>query len=330
MQFPDAPVTYVPAAGATATNQTNLNGSDAASTPAPQFTALTQNNAPKPSDAAAQNDSALLQPKSSALTNQSGTAPVPGSMDVATALKNIVSPSTVVSGATSNSKQDVSLSQVAEQLTPKNAGSDAALKPSEPATSVVELSLAPNKSEMRVGEKRQFGVELKSDAPLGLAVVTMRFDPRVIKINNVSAGKIFANAKTAPALTQSMDQNGMVLVSLAPAAGSPAIGEGTLLNLDIEATGAGDSGLVFDLSNVHLVAADGRPTVLQLGLGGLTVKAPDSPAPAAPKPNSEDINGLQPKSGIKPEGIAMSTFRQAGLGGLQVVRPALSLLLLVP
>ena len=70
--------------------------------------------------------------------------------------------------------------------------------------------------------------------------------------------------------------------------------------------------------------------MLQLGLGGLTVKAPDGPAPTAPKPNSEDTNGLQPKSGIKPEGIAMTTFNQAGLVGLRGVHPALSLLLLVP
>ena len=145
-------------------------------------------------------------------------------------------------------------------------------------------------------------------------MVTLRFDPHVIKISNVSAGGIFTNAKSAPVLTQSMDQNGMVLISLAPAAGSPAIGDGTLLNIDVEATGVGDSGIAFDLSNVHLIATDGRPTMLQLGLGTLTVKKADSATPAAPKATGDEKNELEPKS-LKPVGIALASFARAGLGG---------------
>jgi len=223
-------------------------------------------------------------------------------MDVASAVKSLLSPTTAVSSTASGPKQDTTVTPAVEQLAPKSEKTDANVKPNEAAASVIELRLAPEKSEIRVGEKRQVSVEVKSDAPLGLAVVTMRFDPHVIKISGVSPGKIFANLKTAPTLSQSTDQNGMLLVSLSPAAGSSVIGEGGLLSIDIEAIGAGDSALAFDISNVHLVAADGRPTALQLGQGSLTVKPADKQAPEAPKPNPNEISADQPlpKSQDKP------------------------------
>jgi len=73
-------------------------------------------------------------------------------------------------------------------------------------------------------------------------------------------------------LTQSVDQNGMLLISLTPAAGSPVNGEGVLLNIEFEAVAGGDSLLAFDLANVHLVASDGRNILLQVEPVKLTVK----------------------------------------------------------
>ncbi|HLR06521.1 MAG TPA: cohesin domain-containing protein, partial [Pyrinomonadaceae bacterium] len=122
------------------------------------------------------------------------------------------------------------------------------------------------------GEKQQLTVQFKSDAPLGMAVLTMRFDPSVIKIKSVAAGSIFLNTKVAPTITQSIDEHGLMLVSLTPAAGSAVNGEGALLSFEVEAIGAGDSALVFDLTNVHLVASDGRYVTLQIEPIKLTVK----------------------------------------------------------
>jgi hypothetical protein len=48
--------------------------------------------------------------------------------------------------------------------------------------------------------------------------------------------------------------------------------DGTLLNIDVEALTPGDSTLAFDLSNVHVVASDGRPLLLDLQQVKLTVK----------------------------------------------------------
>ena len=191
----------------------------------------------------------------------------PKTLDVASAIKNIVSPGTGVSASSASAKTDAPTALVVEQLSPK---SEALVKTND--ASVTELRLVSEKGELRVGEKQQLTVQFKSDAPLGLAVLTMRFDPNVIKIKSVSAGSIFLNAKVAPTITQSIDEHGLMLVSLAPAAGSAVNGEGALLNFEVEAIGAGDSALAFDLANVHLVASDGRSVTLQIEPMKLTVK----------------------------------------------------------
>ena len=243
-------------------------------------TAVAQNSsALAPQTGAATNDKtttagtqteAMPQPKSAAAFT-SGPPPAPqtngaANTDVASAVKNLVSGQTAVSNTNLSAKQDAAVTPV-----------DQPAAKSEPVTDVVppnviDLSFDTAKAEMKVGEKRQLGVQVKSDAPLGLAVITLRFDPHVLKINNISPGSLFANAKSAPTLTQSIDEHGMVLLSLAPAAGSNLTANGTLLNLDVEAVGEGDSTLSFDLSNIHMVASDGRPVMLQIDPIKLTVK----------------------------------------------------------
>ena len=141
-----------------------------------------------------------------------------------------------------------------------------------PAPGLIELSLTTDQAELPVGAKRQLALQVKSDAPLGLAVITLRFDPSVLKISRVSAGSLFANAKNPPSVTQSVDEHGMILISIAPANGSPVTAEGVLLNLEVEGVSAGDSALSFDLSNVHLVAVDGRTLTVQIEPIKLTVK----------------------------------------------------------
>jgi general secretion pathway protein D len=238
VQLPDVPPAYVPATKA------------ADQTAAPQVTA------------AAQSDSATPAPKAAALTSEQ-----PKTLDVASAIKNIVSPGTGVSASSVSAKPDATTALVVELLSPK---SEALVKTND--AGVTELRMVSEKGELRVGEKQQLTVQVKSNAPLGLAVLTMRFDPNVIKIKSVSAGSIFLNAKVAPTITQSVDEHGLMLVSLAPAAGSAVNGEGALINFEVEAIGAGDSALAFDLANVHLVASDGRSVTLQIEPIKLTVK----------------------------------------------------------
>lgn len=282
LQLPDAPVTYEPATNAAAANKTNADATKTNDVSAPQVASVSQSNATAPPTQTAANtpakqdgavngttDATMPQPKALAVTAQSDSQLTP-KLDVAGAVKSIVSPTTGVNSTAASAKQDASASQVVEELSPKNP--DLSAKPSELLAGLVALSLAPEQSDMRVGEKRQFALAVKTGAPLGLAVLTLRFDPKVLKVNSVTAGNLFANAKTAPILTQSVDQNGMLLISLAAAAGAPVSGEGSLLNIEFEAITAGDSLLAFDLANVHLVASDGRSVLLQVEPVKLTVK----------------------------------------------------------
>jgi hypothetical protein len=280
----NAQVTYAPATNTAVTDQSTANARQASDAATAQVLPVAQNNnvappqtqtavlvAPTKKDGVATStDAAMPQPKALAL-NAPAEAASPQKMDVASALKSIVSPTTGVSGTSASSKQDVSLTPAVEGLAPKSERTDISVTPTKPA-GVVELSLSPDESEMRVGEKRQLALGVKTGAPLGLAVLTLRFDPRVMKINSVTPGALFANAKTAPVLSQSVDQNGMLLISLAPAAGSPISGEGVLLNIEFEAVAGGDSLLAFDLANVHLVASDGHSVLLQIDPVKLMVK----------------------------------------------------------
>jgi general secretion pathway protein D len=281
VQLADAQVSYVPAANTALVAPSNSNASKPAEIGAPQIVPVSQSNnvAPPQTQPAAlvipekkdggsvSTEAVMPQPKTLA-----ANSPAPQKMDVASALKSIVSPTTSVSGTSAGTKQDANVTSVVEGLAPKREKTDTSARSNELAAGVVELGLSPDQSEMRVGEKRQIALGVRTGSPLGLAVLTLRFDPRVIKINSVAPGGLFANAKTAPALTQSVDQNGMLLVSLTPAAGSPVNGEGVLLNIEFEAVAGGDSLLAFDLANVHLVASDGRNILLQVEPVKLTVK----------------------------------------------------------
>jgi len=197
-------------------------------------------------------------------------------MDVASAIKSVLSPATSVSGTAFVVKEDAAVTPAIEQLSPKRENPKSeettGAKANDLSAGLVELGLTPDHSEIKVGEKRQLSVQVRTAAPLGLAVLTLRFDPQVIKINSVTPGSIFANAKTAPNLTQSVDKDGMLLVSLVVAAGTPIGGEGALLNIEFEGIAGGDSALAFDLANIHLVASDGRSVLLSVEPIKLTVK----------------------------------------------------------
>ena len=308
VQLPDAPVTYEPAPNAVAANQSNANVSTTESAaqvtpavsnkvvapPENQNAVLTASTKPtEETNKVTATNSAVAQPKETPANQIQQTTPK--SMDVATAIKSVVSQGTEVAGTSASAKSDVVVAPAVEQLAPKSEKTDVA-KAGQPAAGVIELSLSPEKSEMQLGEKRQIAVHVSSEAPLALAVIALRFDPQVVKVKSVSAGSIFANAKTAPTLTQSIDEHGVLLVSLAPADGSTVNGEGSLLNIDVEGNGVGDSVLAFDLANVHVVAKDGRPTALQIEQGSLTVKPADSSTdkPPAPKPIPEETSKAAP------------------------------------
>jgi general secretion pathway protein D len=145
-------------------------------------------------------------------------------------------------------------------------------KPS--ASRVAQLNLAGTAEPMKVGEKRRIAVLLNSDVPLGLAVLTLRFDPRVISVRGVSAGSMFAGTKeTIPGISQSIDASGVCVISVSALGGlAPLKGAGVMLFLDIEAVGTGDGSILFDKQKTNLMATDARDVLLDLSQGQLMVK----------------------------------------------------------
>jgi hypothetical protein len=117
--------------------------------------------------------------------------------------------------------------------------------------------LLTDRQELKVGERRRVMVFLKTDAPLGLAAATLRFDPKALAVRSVTQGGLAGPG--APAVTHSVDPSGVLVVSVAPAAGAAALtGEGLLFVIEVEGLAPGETGLQFDADKVHLVATDGR------------------------------------------------------------------------
>ncbi len=293
VQLPDAPVTYVPAPNVIATNQASrtevaANNSGAVAQPASaQPVAFTQTKdaaSPTTNDVAssaqikqetktapatnASNDSAVPAPKSAA--QSTAEQPAPKTIDVATAIKSIVSPATNTTSV-ADTKQTANTQPLVEQLAPKSEA--AAITSVARTTGAVQLGFAPGAGEMKIGEKRTFAIQFKTDTPCRPAALTLNFDPHVMKITSVSAGSFFANSKTAPTITQTTYENGYVLISIIPAAGAGLIsGEGALLNIEVQAIGAGESAVTFDAPNTRVAASDGSSVLLQGEPCKLTVK----------------------------------------------------------
>ncbi|HKO36288.1 MAG TPA: secretin N-terminal domain-containing protein [Pyrinomonadaceae bacterium] len=278
VQLPDAP-TYVPAARTETPTQAAANNGAATQTTPAQTTTVAQNNgvtaktepaAPVSNQAAATNgtsspaanDSAMPQPKAASFAPQTA-APETNKLDVATAIKSVVTPTTEITATSATAKTDANVAAPVEDLAPKPAVTDASAK-SAPLPAAIELGFASETTDITVGEKRQLSLELNSPAPLGVAVVMLRFDPNILKITNVTAGKILTDAKSGATISVMKNEGGVLLVSIAPAAGATISGAGTLLNLEVEGLAGGSCSLAFDLSSVHIVTADGSASVVQV------------------------------------------------------------------
>lgn len=137
------------------------------------------------------------------------------------------------------------------------------------ATSAASLRLMSEPSPLRVGERRQLKVLLKTDAPLGLLALSFRLDPRVLALRSVGAGTL--STPDGARVTHTLTPEGLLLVSVAPPT-SPLSGAGILLTFEIEALSAGTEALRFDADDVHLVATDGRKVLVKVMTDQISVK----------------------------------------------------------
>jgi len=138
---------------------------------------------------------------------------------------------------------------------------------------VAQLSLLPDGDVMKVGEKRRYAIQLNSEVPLSLALLAIRFDPKVVKLHSVSAGSILPTTGEVPLFTPVIDPSGTCLISISSLNGKASFrGSGPLLFIDLEAIAAGDAGLSVVKETLHLVATDARDLVPDIKQGTATVK----------------------------------------------------------
>ena len=196
---------------------------------------------------------ALAQPYTAAPAAANGTGAQAVNVSLGEAAKHAmaVGKSAVDNGATAAAVNATAAPAVGAPPAPAPAASST-------AESTAELMLMTDRQELKVGERRRVMVFLKTDAPLGLLAATLRFDPKALAVRSVAQGGL-AGDKSAPVVTQSVDPSGVLVVSVAPAAGVAALtGEGLLLVIEVEGLAPGETGLQFDADKVHFVATDGR------------------------------------------------------------------------
>lgn len=152
---------------------------------------------------------------------------------------------------------------------------DTSLEAKPVATRVAQLSLLPSSDVMKVGEKRRYAIQLNSDVSLSLALLALRFDPKVVKVNALTAGTILpTTGETAPIFTPVIDPaTGSCMISISSLNGKASFkGSGPLLFIDVEAVGEGNASLVFVKETLHLVATDARDIAPEIVQGTATVK----------------------------------------------------------
>jgi general secretion pathway protein D len=143
---------------------------------------------------------------------------------------------------------------------------------SAPAESEAQLLLLPGQQELKVGERGRVMVLLKTEAPLGLAAATLRFDPKALAVRSVTQVGFGDDKSLAPVVTKTVDPTGVLVLSVAPAAGArPLTGEGLLVVIEVEGLAPGETSLLFDADKVHFIATDGRTVLPRTVPGRLKV-----------------------------------------------------------
>jgi hypothetical protein len=229
-------------------------------------TATTTTNAPATSDAMAMNSGA--QPTTTGTQQAAKTqAPAEELPAFVPAPKSLVSSTAATEVAAMNTNLNGDARATLTSLTSLAKPIDTAVNPISTRVGSAQLSLAPGDQSMRVGESRRFALDIKSEVPLALAIVALRFDPRVVKVRAIS---LRDGGSGGASFTQSTDAAGVCLLSISSLSGMT--GPGTLLFIDVEGIGLGDAALFLDKDATHLVATDARDLAVEVTQVRATVK----------------------------------------------------------
>jgi general secretion pathway protein D len=148
------------------------------------------------------------------------------------------------------------------------------LNPRAPLSNrLASLTFVPAADTMKLGEKRRYALQLDSQVELNVALMALRFDPRVVKVHAITAGDLLGTEDRALDITQTIDPKGVCMISINGIKNNRSMkGAGTVLYIEVEAIGAGDAALILDKERLLLLAADGGEVVHRLSQGTATVK----------------------------------------------------------
>ena len=278
------PANLPPAAGTLAftsadPGKTAINGTAANNATAPPVnntTAANNATAPPVNNTTAANNATAPPVNNTTAANKPAAAeelpsfvPAPKSLISDQAAANVATVNTGTAG-TQNAVLTALPKATEASLAPKT---EASLDAKPAASRVAHLSFLPAADVMKVGEKRRYAVQLSSDVPLSLALLALRFDPKVVKVHGVTAGSILpTTGDTAALFTPLVDGTaGTCIVSISSLNGKVSFkGTGPLLFIDIEAIAEGNASLTFVKQT--LMGTDGRDVQSEVIHGTATVK----------------------------------------------------------
>ncbi|HSD46922.1 MAG TPA: hypothetical protein VLB87_09865, partial [Pyrinomonadaceae bacterium] len=266
IQLPDAPLEVAKPVNATQTSAQNTNPLPATVAPNtnPGSATVAQNTNTQPTVPS----NSLPPAKTTAVEELPSFVPAP---------KSLISDTAAAAVATVNPGGAANQNAVLTSM-PKATDTSLAPKPLDTKLGsgrVAHLSLLEGDAVMKIGEKRRYAIQLNSDVPLSLALLTLKFDPKVVKVHAVTAGDLLSSPseETTPLFTPSIDANGVCMISISSLNGKASFkGSGALLFIDLEAIGAGNAALAFVKDTLHLVATDARDITSEIVQGTATVK----------------------------------------------------------
>jgi len=143
-------------------------------------------------------------------------------------------------------------------LTPPATAPPATAPPATAGTPV--LRFAPTPVQIAPGGTFTASLMLDNGADVTAAPIQLIFDPKVLKLNDVTQGDLMSKSSVAAALTKNIqNEAGAAAVQLSLPAGTPGVsGSGTLLNLTFSAVGTGTTQIT--APNVILRNSQGAAT----------------------------------------------------------------------
>ncbi len=189
---------------------------------------------------------------------RTGTAVTPASTPVSTASESASTAPKTAAAAMNLVPIDSGLKTLQIKQTADTVGSVRPVVESAPAEQQVELTVGPDIAALKKGERVRLPVMVKSSGPFRSAVLGLRFDETKLVVRSVLFGDVFGMGMANTAATPFLNQNGRMFVSLSAADKTPAMTDGVLAFVEIEALADGKPELTLEKDVLNFLAMDGR------------------------------------------------------------------------